>query len=248
MNPKLDTPSRREFRLLVNDLRDPRRLVWLLVAAVIFGGLEWLIMHADRAQEHINSLLILILLIGPQFSSWTLSLLHRPGRAEEYLMLPATLREKLVSRLLLTVVGLPLLWTLWATLIGAIGVVAGISSTYFNPFECWSAWGLILYIAYSTGCLMSSVWYSSRNGFKAVLQIFSIVILLISAPIISILGLGKFGLVPISLGFAMNIVPYFSIILHSDSPQIETFLFSSISALSAFFVYLTYLRMREIEA
>jgi len=46
----------------------------------------------------------------------------------------------------------------------------------------------------------------------------------------------------------MNIAPYFSIILYSDSPQIETFLFSSISALSAFFVYLTYLRMREIEA
>ena len=53
MNPTLDTPSRREFRLLVNDLRDPRRLVWLLVAAVIFGGLEWLIMHGDRAQEHL---------------------------------------------------------------------------------------------------------------------------------------------------------------------------------------------------
>ena len=50
------------------------------------------------------------------------------------------------------------------------------------------------------------------------------------------------------LNSRMNIAPYFSIILHSDSPQIETFLFSSISALSAFFVYLTYLRMREIEA
>ena len=247
MNPTLDTPSRREFRLLVNDLRDPRRLVWLLVAAVIFGGLEWLIMHADRAQEQINSLLILILLIGPQFSSWTLSLLHRPGRAEEYLMLPATLREKLVSRLLLTVVGLPLLWTLWATLIGAIGVVAGISSTFFNPFEFWSAWGLGLYIALSTSCLLGSVWYSSPWGFKALLHSASVAILLSTAPIISTLGLVYLEFIQFPLTFSVNFA-FFSIVLHSASLLIQSFIFSAILALAAFFVYLTHLRMREIEA
>ncbi len=252
MNPTLNTSSRRIIRLLVNDLRDPGRLVWLFAAAVIFGGLELLIMYKAQDQESINKPInILLLLILPFslsfYSHWGLSLLHRRGRAEEYLMLPATLREKLVSRLLLTVVGLPLFWTLWTTLIGALGVVSGFSSTFFNPFEFWSAWGLGLYIALSTSCLLGSVWYSSPWGFKALLHSASVAILLSTAPIISTLGLVYLEFIQFPLTFSVNFA-FFSIVLHSASLLIQSFIFSAILALAAFFVYLTHLRMREIEA
>jgi len=162
-------------------------------------------------------------------------------------MLPATLREKLVSRLLLTVVGLPLFWTLWTTLIGALGVVSGFSSTFFNPFEFWSAWGLGLYIALSTSCLLGSVWYSSPWGFKALLHSASVAILLSTAPIISTLGLVYLEFIQFPLTFSVNFA-FFSIVLHSASLLIQSFIFSAILALAAFFVYLTHLRMREIEA
>ena len=86
MNPTLNTSSRRIIRLLVNDLRDPGRLVWLFAAAVIFGGLELLIMYKAQDQESINKPInILLLLILPFslsfYSHWGLSLLHRRGRA-----------------------------------------------------------------------------------------------------------------------------------------------------------------------
>ena len=249
MNSTLNTSNRRTIKLLVNQLRDPGRLTWLFAAAVLFGGLGWATMYLGHGTEHLHKLLFLILLISPAYCShWGLSLLHQRGRAEEYLMLPALLGEKLASRLLLTVVGLPLFWTLWTTLIGALGVVSGIgtiiSSTLFNPFEFWGAWALVLYIAYSTSWVMFSVWYSSAVGFKAVLYTVSVIILLIAAPIISTAALAQHA--PIAITIDPSI--FFATVLQSDSLLIQSFMFSGILALAVFFVYLTYLRMREIEA
>ena len=102
MNTPLHTSRQRIVQLLVNELRDRRRLVWLAPLVVIFSFF-FLCFYAPSTQ-----FIMIFLLIPAAFMMPLSKTLETRSHTAAYFMLPASLREKLAIQLLLGIVGGPL--------------------------------------------------------------------------------------------------------------------------------------------
>ena len=103
MNTTTMNPVTRIGRLILNDIMTEGR--GLLVAAASFAAVVVLffgvLIGGDLNGEFPPFLFHALLLIGGfMYASRALVALHRRDRAIDYLMLPATLAEKLISRVL----------------------------------------------------------------------------------------------------------------------------------------------------
>ena len=244
MNTPLHTSRQRIVQLLVNELRDRRRLVWLAPLVVFFSFLflYFVPLFELKYQNFAGPFVIMFYTLIPAAFMMPLSkTLETRSHTAAYFMLPASLREKLAIQLLLGIVGGPLFCVLWGGLLEILGLFVGQGSAFPFGWEWWnattlSAWAL-LYTVYLSG----QAW--SGSSAKQFLKLIASMFALASAPVISTVILLDFG---IGIGPEHVVAVFFSL-YRTDSLLVHKLIIIAHSAVAAAFAYLTYLRMRDAE-
>ena len=235
MNTSLHTSRQRIVQLLVNELRDRRRLVWLAPLVVFFS---FLFLYFVPSTQFI----MIFLLIPTVFMMPLSKTLETRSHTAAYFMLPASLREKLAIQLLLGIVGGPLFCVLWGGLLEILGLFVGQGSAFPFGWEWWNATTLSVWAMLYTGALSGQAW--SGSSAKQSLKPIAFMFALASAPVISTAILFFLLEKPsVHVGFAV----FFSL-YRTDSLLVHTLIIMAHSAVAAAFAYLTYLRMRDSEA
>ena len=235
MNTPLHTSRQRIVQLLVNELRDRRRLVWLAPLVVFFS---FLFLYFVPSTQFI----MIFLLIPTAFMMPLSKTLETRSHTAAYFMLPASLREKLAIQLLLGIVGAPLFFVLWGGLLEILGLFVGHGSAFPFGWEWWNAMILSAWTILYTVSLSLQAW--SGSSAKQFLKLIASMFALASAPVISTMILLDFG---IGIG-PQHVVAVFFSLYRTDSLLVHTLIIIAHSAVAAAFAYLTYLRMRDAEA
>ena len=190
MNTPLHTSRQRIVQLLVNELRDRRRLVWLAPLIVIFSFffLYFAPLFELKYQNFAGPFVIMFYaLITAAFMKPLSKTLETRSHTAAYFMLPASLREKLAIQLLLGIVGGPLFCVLWGGLLEILGLFVGQGSAFLLGFprrmgmvECYDTqrMGHV-----DTGALSGQAW--SGSSAKQSLKPIAFMFALASAPVIS---------------------------------------------------------------
>ena len=252
MNTPLHTSRQRIVQLLVNELRDRRRLVWLAPLVVIFSFffLYFAPLFELKYQNFAGPFVIMIFLLIPAAFMMPLSkTLETRSHTAAYFMLPASLREKLAIQLLLGIVGGPLFCVLWGGLLEILGLFVGQGSAFFLGWEWWNATTLSVWAMLYTGALSGQAW--SGSSAKQSLKPIAFMFALASAPVISTAILFFLLEKPsVHVGFlhvGSYVVAVFFSLYRTDSLLVHTLIIIAHSAVAAAFAYLTYLRMRDAE-
>lgn len=248
MNTPLHTSRQRIVQLLVNELRDRRRLVWLAPLVVIFSFffLYFAPLFELKYQNFAGPFVIMFYaLITAAFMKPLSKTLETRSHTEAYFMLPASLREKLAIQLLLGIVGGPLFCVLWGGLLEILGLFVGQGSAFFLGWEWWNATTLSVWAMLYTGALSGQAW--SGSSAKQSLKPIAFMFALASAPVISTAIL-FFLLEKPSVHVDFSVVAVFFSLYRTDSLLVHTLIIIAHSAVAAAFAYLTYLRMRDAEA
>ena len=239
MNTPLHTSRQRIVQLLVNELRDRRRLVWLAPLVVISS---FLFLYFVPSTQFI----MIFLLIPAAFMMPLSKTLETRSHTAAYFMLPASLREKLAIQLLLGIVGGPLFCVLWGGLLEILGLFVGQGSAFFLGWEWWNATTLSVWAMLYTGALSGQAW--SGSSAKQSLKPIAFMFALASAPVISTAILFFLLEKPsVHVDFSVVVAVFFSL-YRTDSLLVHTLIIIAHSAVAAAFAYLTYLRMRDAEA
>ncbi len=247
MNTPLHTSRQRIVQLLVNELRDRRRLVWLAPLVVIFSFffLYFAPLFELKYQNFAGPFVIMFYpLITVAFMMPLSKTLETRSHTEAYFMLPASLREKLAIQLLLGIVGGPLFCVLWGGLLEILGLFVGQGSAFFLGWEWWNATTLSVWAMLYTGALSGQAW--SGSSAKQSLKPIAFMFALASAPVISTAIL-FFLLKKPSVHVDFSVVAVFFSLYRTDSLLVHTLIIIAHSAVAAAFAYLTYLRMRDAE-
>jgi hypothetical protein len=238
MNTPLHTSRQRIVQLLVNELRDRRRLVWLAPLVVFFS---FLFLYFVPSTQFI----MIFLLIPAAFMMPLSKTLETRSHTAAYFMLPASLREKLAIQLLLGIVGGPLFCVLWGGLLEILGLFVGQGSAFPFGWEWWNATTLSAWALLYTVSLSLQAW--SGSSAKQFLKLIASMFALASAPVISTAIL-FFLLEKPSVHVGSYVVAVFFSLYRTDSLLVHTLIIIAHSAVAAAFAYLTYLRMRDAEA
>ena len=247
MNTPLHTSRQRIVQLLVNELRDRRRLVWLAPLVVIFSFffLYFAPLFELKYQNFAGPFVIMFYALIPVAFMMPLSkTLQTRSHTAAYFMLPASLREKLAIQLLLGIVGGPLFCVLWGGLLEILGLFVGQGSAFFLGWEWWNATTLSVWAMLYTGALSGQAWSgsSAKQSLKSIAFMFA----LASAPVISTAIL-FFLLEKPSVHVDFSVAAVFFSLYRTDSLLVHTLIIIAHSAVAAAFAYLTYLRMRDAE-
>ena len=249
MNTPLHTSRQRIVQLLVNELRDRRRLVWLASLVVIFSFffLYFAPLFELKYQNFAGPFVIMFYALIPVAFMKPLSkTLETRSHTAAYFMLPASLREKLAIQLLLGIVGGPLFCVLWGGLLEILGLFVGQGSAFLLGFllgwEWWNATTLSVWAMLYTGALSGQAW--SGSSAKQSLKPIAFMFALASAPVISTAILFFLLEKPSVHG---GVVAVFFSLYRTDSLLVHTLIIIAHSAVAAAFAYLTYLRMRDAE-
>ena len=249
MNTPLHTSRQRIVQLLVNELRDRRRLVWLAPLVVIFSFffLYFAPLFELKYQNFAGPFVIMFYpLITAAFMKPLSKTLETRSHTAAYFMLPASLREKLAIQLLLGIVGGPLFCVLWGGLLEILGLFVGQGSAFFLGWEWWNATTLSVWAMLYTGALSGQAW--SGSSAKQSLKPIAFMFALASAPVISTAILFFLLEKPsVHVDFSVVVAVFFSL-YRTDSLLVHTLIIIAHSAVAAAFAYLTYLRMRDAEA
>lgn len=249
MNTPLHTSRQRIVQLLVNELRDRRRLVWLAPLVVIFSFffLYFAPLFELKYQNFAGPFVIMFYpLITVAFMMPLSKTLETRSHTAAYFMLPASLREKLAIQLLLGIVGGPLFCVLWGGLLEILGLFVGQGSAFFLGWEWWNATTLSVWAMLYTGALSGQAW--SGSSAKQSLKPIAFMFALASAPVISTAILFFLLEKPsVHVDFSVVVAVFFSL-YRTDSLLVHTLIIIAHSAVAAAFAYLTYLRMRDAEA
>ena len=186
MNTPLHTSRQRIVQLLVNELRDRRRLVWLAPLVVIFSFffLYFAPLFELKYQNFAGPFVIMFYpLITVAFMMPLSKTLETRSHTAAYFMLPASLREKLAIQLLLGIVGGPLFCVLWGGLLEILGLFVGQGSAFFlrmGMVECYDTqrMGHVVH-----GRFIGQAW--SGSSAKQSLKPIAFMFALASAPVIS---------------------------------------------------------------
>ena len=247
MNTPLHTSRQRIVQLLVNELRDRRRLVWLAPLVVIFSFffLYFAPLFELKYQNFAGPFVIMFYaLITAAFMKPLSKTLETRSHTAAYFMLPASLREKLAIQLLLGIVGGPLFCVLWGGLLEILGLFVGQGSAFLLGWEWWNATTLSVWAMLYTGALSGQAW--SGSSAKQSLKPIAFMFALASAPVISTAIL-FFLLEKPSVHVDFSVVAVFFSLYRTDSLLVHTLIIIAHSAVAAAFAYLTYLRMRDAE-
>ncbi|MGB1890358.1 MAG: hypothetical protein ACPHSD_01800 [Candidatus Latescibacterota bacterium] len=247
MNTPLHTSRQRIVQLLVNELRDRRRLVWLAPLVVIFSFffLYFAPLFELKYQNFAGPFVIMFYTLIPVAFMMPLSkTLETRSHTAAYFMLPASLREKLAIQLLLGIVGGPLFCVLWGGLLEILGLFVGQGSAFPFGWEWWNATTLSVWAMLYTGALSGQAW--SGSSAKQSLKPIAFMFALASAPVISTAIL-FFLLEKPSVHVDFSVVAVFFSLYRTDSLLVHTLIIIAHSAVAAAFAYLTYLRMRDAE-
>lgn len=248
MNTPLHTSRQRIVQLLVNELRDRRRLVWLAPLVVIFSFffLYFAPLFELKYQNFAGPFVIMFYpLITVAFMMPLSKTLETRSHTAAYFMLPASLREKLAIQLLLGIVGGPLFCVLWGGLLEILGLFVGQGSAFPFGWEWWNATTLSVWAMLYTGALSGQAW--SGSSAKQSLKPIAFMFALASAPVISTAILFFLLEKPsVHVDFSVVVAVFFSL-YRTDSLLVHTLIIIAHSAVAAAFAYLTYLRMRDAE-
>ena len=247
MNTPLHTSRQRIVQLLVNELRDRRRLVWLAPLVVIFSFffLYFAPLFELKYQNFAGPFVIMFYaLITAAFMKPLSKTLETRSHTAAYFMLPTSLREKLAIQLLLGIVGGPLFCVLWGGLLEILGLFVGQGSAFLLGWEWWNATTLSVWAMLYTGALSGQAW--SGSSAKQSLKPIAFMFALASAPVISTVIL-FFLLEKPSVHVGSSVAAVFFSLYRTDSLLVHTLIIIAHSAVAAAFAYLTYLRMRDAE-
>jgi hypothetical protein len=239
-------------RLVLNDIMLEGR--GLLIAAASVTGAALLIFGVSPitvdADAFSGILFAAVLILGGCLhASGTLATLHRRDRAVDYLMLPATLPEKLISRLLQTgilyTVGTAVLCVVISLLSSGLRVALGRrGSGIFNPFTEQTLSTVLFYLVFHASFLCGSAYFRTRAFMKTVLV--AVGFALLTALYVSVLGRVVAGNMT-----GINFQALQSLSETDWTPWMKAAKGTGVAlwyASAPFFWGITYLRMREVEA
>lgn len=245
-------PGTRIGRLALNDVMLEGR--GLLVAAASITGvalLLWGVLPTSIDAKTFSSFLFpaVLLLGGFIYTSGSLSALHQRDRAIDYLMLPATLTEKLISRILqstvLYTIATVVLCVLISVLVSLVRLIFGREGVDpFNPFTRQVLQLVVAYLVLHAAFLCGSASFHTGAFVKTVLVAMGFGLL--TALYLSLLGRIVIGNINV-----------FDFAVWRETSKADWERWLAVMKITAailwyssapFFWGVTHLRMREIEA
>ncbi len=169
---------KRFLLLLRNDLMTHFKTS-LIVTGFIIGALSFLVFLANfngsLSRLHLESFKLVIIQGGYLVTAASFRSLHEKKRSSFYLTLPASLIEKLLSRLVLTtigfVVGVSALYYGFSLLASSASVlINGNSLPVFNPFESGNRSVIAFYWITQSVFLLGAIHFRSHHFIKTILS------------------------------------------------------------------------------
>ncbi len=172
---------KRFLLLLRNDLMTNFKTSLLTIGSIV-GMLTLLVVLANFNESlsrlHLESFKLIIIPGGYLLTSASFKSLHEKKQSCFYLTLPASLPEKLLSRLVLTtigfVAGISILYYVFSILVsGASLLLNGNSLPIFNPFE--HSWLIIFYCITQSFFFLGAIQFRSHQFIKTIFSLWVII-------------------------------------------------------------------------
>ncbi len=226
MKDSLNFRFDRFIKLLRNEIKFNHKGA-LVVSAGIFVLLTFIAVFTSERVGHDGSFMniwygITLMFGGFYYTSIAFRELNRPHTAHLYLMTPASILEKFLSKWTFTVIGYTLahlvIYTLFSILVLAIDGYSG--EVYFNPFEPFSAIPLLLmklYMTLSSVFLLGSIAFRRYEFFKT--QIF----LNVLSIVLALIGVFLFRIVFNEYFTGMSFVPRMNNVIMEPEAKVKAF-------------------------
>ncbi len=178
---------------IVDSVFNPARLRFLIVRDVFLSGRSMIItsvtlflvivvisilnnLSRHSGFSHFSNFLLILIIAGYVISAKAFIDIHSKSRAYEWFMLPASLFEKFVARLIITSVGWAVLFTVLYSLASVTGeslnlVLFGYRHDLFNPFSKDVFFVILHYLITQSVFLFGAVYFRKNHFIKTVLSI-----------------------------------------------------------------------------
>lgn len=234
MNTQTKYDANRVMRLIINDLKNHRKQIFIAAMAIL---IYWTLLPFQIISDS-SQYLITLIFSGFLLTALSLKQFHEPHLAYHYLTLPCSNPERFISKLLLTAVLYPLALLALFYCFSVAGNIFHLWADYpitplYSPLQSALWTGIGVYIVLHSIAFMGAILFKRRGVLKTILLLGCF--LLVLSVLIGKIGIKLFSGSHISIGEdnIPNIIMIGKILFWLVTP--------------IFFWSVAYLRMKECE-